>query len=302
MTGVKSNQTNKRAHAILTLGFVKERSMGLRMITISDGEFKELVDFVYKKYGITLAKKRVLVEGRLSGVLNERGISKFSDYLAILFADKTGEEMNTLLNRITTNHTYFMREQEHFDFLMNTALPELEKAQAHTKSLKIWSAGCSSGQEAYTMAMVIAEYFGNKKSSWDTIILATDISHSVMNKAKLATYPLEGLTVVPKEWQEKYTTINHSNNTFTMTNNIRREVMFRPLNLMEPFNFKNKRPFDIIFCRNVMIYFDQQTKDKLVEDFYDVTAPGGYLCIGHSESINRATTRFNFVKPAIYKR
>ncbi len=272
------------------------------MISITDGEFLELVSFVYNKYGITLEKKRVLVEGRLNGVLSQRGITKFSDYLSILYADKTGEELNILLNKITTNHTYFMREQEHFDFLLNTALPELEKSQAGSRSLKIWSAGCSSGQEAYTMAMVIAEYFGSKKSSWDTIILATDISHSVMNKAKLATYPLEGLPAIPKEWQEKYIKVNSQANTFTMVDSIRREVMYRPLNLMEPFNFKNKRPFDIIFCRNVMIYFDQPTKDRLVENFYDVTAPGGYLCIGHSESINRNATRYNFVKPAIYKR
>ncbi len=272
------------------------------MIAITDGEFNQLVEFVYNKYGITLAKKRVLVEGRLSGVLAQRGINKFSDYLNILYSDKTGEELNTLLNKITTNHTYFMREQEHFDFLLNTALPELERAQAGTKSLKIWSAGCSSGQEAYTIAMVLAEYFGSKKSAWDTIILATDISHSVMNKAKLATYPLDGLSAIPKDWQEKYTRVNQATNTFTMVDKIRREVMYRPLNLMEPFNFKNKRPFDIIFCRNVMIYFDQPTKDKLVEDFYNVTAPGGYLCIGHSESINRSATRYNFIKPAIYKR
>ncbi len=272
------------------------------MISITDNEFNQLVEFVYKKYGITLAQKRALVEGRLYGVLNEKGLSKFSDYLNILFSDSSGEEITTLLNRITTNHTYFMREQDHFDFLLNTALPELEVAQSKSKSLKIWSAGCSSGQEAYTIAMVLDQYFGSRKSNWDTIILATDISHNVMNTAKRATYPLDGITVIPKEWQAKYTTINQQDNTFTMVRSIRREVMYQPLNLMEPFNFKNKRPFDIIFCRNVMIYFDQKTKDKLVEDFYNVTAPGGYLCIGHSESINRSATNFSYVKPAIYKR
>ncbi len=271
------------------------------MISITDSEFKQLVDFVYKKYGITLAKKRVLVEGRLTGVLNARGITDFSDYLKLLF-NTTGTELTNLLNKVTTNHTYFMREQQHFDFLLSTALPELEAKHASTKSLKIWSAGCSSGQEAYTIAMIIDQYFGAKKSQWDTVILATDISQSAMGKAQLATYPTEGLSEIPAEWHSKYLTVDNANNTFTMLPKIKKEVVFRPLNLMEPFQFKNKRPFDLIFCRNVMIYFDQPTKDKLVEKFYDVTVPGGYLCIGHSENINRNATRYSYIKPAIYKR
>ncbi len=272
------------------------------MISITDSEFKQLVDFVYDKYGITLAKKRVLVEGRLTGVLKSKGLTQFSDYLKLLFNDTTGTELTNLLNKVTTNHTYFMREQEHFDFLLSTILPELEAKHASTKSLKIWSAGCSSGQEAYTIAMVLDQYFGAKKSQWDTVILATDISQSAMGKAQVASYPIEGLSEIPAEWHKKYLTVDNANKTFTMLPKIKKEVVFRPLNLMEPFQFKNKRPFDIIFCRNVMIYFDQPTKDKLVEKFYDVTVPGGYLCIGHSENINRNATRYSYIKPAIYKR
>lgn len=272
------------------------------MISITDIEFTELVNFVHKKYGINLEKKRILVEGRLSNVIAEKGLSKFSDYFEILFEDQSGTEMTTLLNKITTNHTYFMRENEHFDFLLQIALPQLEKVHGVTKSLKIWSAGCSSGQEAYTIAMVIDQYFGSKKAGWDTSILATDISQSVMDKAKRATYPLDGIKDIPIEWKQQYTTTNLADNTFTMVDKIKREVVFRPLNLVEPFVFNNKRPFDIIFCRNVMIYFDPPTKGKLIEKFYDVTAKGGYLCVGHSENVNRATTRYTYVKPAIYQK
>lgn len=269
------------------------------LINLTDKEFVSLVSFVKKKYGINLEKKRVLIEGRLSNMLRERGLTTFQQYMDVLFKDSSGAEVTTLLNRITTNHSFFMREKEHFDFLQSNVLPYLERAHGTTRDLRIWSAGCSAGQEPYTMAMAIDEYFGAHKSMWDTTILATDISMNVLDKAKKAVYQEENIKDIPAKWRSKYF-VKLNNGDYQVCDKIRKEVVYRPLNLMEPFNFK--KPFDLIFCRNVMIYFDGPTKEALINKYYNVTSPGGFLFIGHSEVINRETTHYNYIKPAIYQK
>lgn len=274
------------------------RPSGANLISLTDQEFNTLTSFVKKKYGIDLTKKRVLIEGRLSNMLRERKLANFQQYLDVLFKDNSGSEMTILLNRLTTNHSYFMREREHFDFLQQTVLPYLTRTRQN-HDLRIWSAGCSAGQEAYTMAMAIDEYFGGNKGGWDTTILATDISMNVLEKAKKAIYPADNLKDIPDKWRKKYTTVL-PNGDIQVIERIRREVVFRPFNLMDSFNFK--RPFDLIFCRNVMIYFDGPTKENLINKFYQFTSPGGYLFIGHSEVINRDTTQYQYIKPAIYQR
>lgn len=269
------------------------------MITINDNEFNTLVTFVKQKYGINLEKKRVLIEGRLSNVLRERGLKSFQEYIDLLFKDTSGTEVTNLLNRITTNHSYFMREKEHFDFLSSTVLPYLVQQHQRDKDLRIWSAACSAGQEPYTMAMVIDEYFGAQKSMWDTTILATDVSMKVLETAKKGVYTPDLVKDIPEVWKNKYFSRLPDGN-FQVCEKIRRQVVFRPMNLMDPFVFKKN--FDLIFCRNVMIYFDGPTKDRLVDKFYQVTAPGGYFFIGHSEVINRDRTQYTYIKPAIYQK
>ncbi|WOC33656.1 protein-glutamate O-methyltransferase CheR [Caproicibacterium argilliputei] len=268
------------------------------MVHLTDQEFHTLVEFVHSKYGINLSKKRVLIEGRLSQTLRQKGFTSFRQYIDLLKADRTGAEITAFLNRITTNHSYFARENEHFNYLANTVLPYMERTR-NNRDLRIWSAGCSAGQEAYNMAMTIDQYFGPKKHLWDTTILATDISMNVLNRAKTAIYPENNLTNVPAIWKQKYFKPLGDGN-YQVCDKIRKEVVFKPLNLMEPFHFI--KPFDIIFCRNVMIYFDAPTTDRLIEKFYNVTAPGGYLFIGHSEVINKEVTKYHYVQPAIYQR
>lgn len=275
-----------------------EQSAQTGLVHLTDQEFKTLVDFVHSKYGINLIKKRVLIEGRLSQTLHQKGLSSFRQYIDLLKADQTGAEMTTFLNKITTNHSYFARENEHFNYLANTALPYMERTRS-SHDLRIWSAGCSAGQEAYNMAMTIDQYFGANKHLWDTTILATDISMDVLKRAQAAVYPDNNLTNVPPIWKQKYFK-SLGNGTYQVCDKIRKEVVFKPLNLMEPFHFI--KPFDIIFCRNVMIYFDAPTTDRLIEKFYNVIAPGGYLFIGHSEVINKEATKFRYVQPAIYQR
>lgn len=267
------------------------------LIHITDKELNTLVTFVYNKYGINLSKKRQLIEARLSQTLKNKNLNSFDDYMKVLFNDPNGEEINQFLNKITTNHSYFARENEHFDFLSKVALPYLEKTR--TKELRIWSAGCSAGQEAYNIAMTIDQYFGSRKYNWDTTILATDISTNVLEKAKLGIYSEDNISGLPSSWKQSYFS-KTAQGEFQISEKMRNEVVFRVFNLMD--NFVYKKPFDIIFCRNVMIYFDAQTTEKLLEKFYQATAEGGYLFIGHSESINRMGTGYKYIRPSTYQK
>ena len=269
-----------------------------RIVRMTDKEFSTLTNFVKTKYGIDLTKKRVLIESRLTPELHRRGFDSFQQYMDVVFQDKAGNEIITLLNKLTTNLSYFMRENEHFNYLLQHVLPYLEKTRTN-HVFRIWSAGCSTGQEAYNTAMVIDEYFGPRKSSWDTTILATDISMQVLTKAQKGIYTAEELKDLPARWRMKYL-VPLSDGRFQICEKLRKEVIFRPGNLMEPFHFK--KPFDLIFCRNVMIYFDAQTKMELVNKFFDWTADGGYLFIGHSESISGTGSHYTYVQPAIYQR
>ncbi|MEG1027918.1 MAG: protein-glutamate O-methyltransferase CheR, partial [Oscillospiraceae bacterium] len=234
---------------------------------------------------------------RLTNTLAERNITSFTDYFEIL-KKHDNNEISLVINKLTTNHTYFMREPQHFRFLTNTILPYHEKNNRN-KDIRIWSAGCSSGEEAYTTTMTIKDYFGANASLWDTTILATDISTNVLELAKTKIYEEDSLKDVPPSWKQKYF-ISKGNGFYDLKPAIRNEVVYRTFNLME--TFKYKKPFDLIFCRNVMIYFDQPTKNALINKFYDALNPGGYLFIGMSESVQRDKTNFKYIQPSIYQK
>ena len=267
------------------------------MLVISQEDFKKLSDFVYKNYGINLAQKKLLIEGRLLKPFNESGYTDFSAYIDHMMHGGNKKDLEVLLNRLTTNHSYFMRESSHFDMFRDEILPELESKKGRNKVLAIWSAGCSTGQEPYTLSMILKDYF-ETKPGWDTRILATDISQRALDVATAATYAAEELKDVPEKWKKKYMKANPSEDTYTFNNEIRNNVIYKIFNLMGPIQWKLK--FDVIFCRNVMIYFDQQTKDALVKRFYDATNDGGYLLIGHAESLNKATTPYRSLGVAAY--
>lgn len=269
------------------------------IIKLTDSEFETLVDFVYKKYGINLRKKRVLIEGRMAGTLRGKNLNSFSEYINLLLSDKSGKEMINFLNRITTNHTFFMREMEHFRFMTEKALPYFEQARGRFRQLRFWSAGCATGQEPYTIAMTVSDYFSNKGSLWNISVLATDISMDALEKAEKGVYTADEIKDVPKSWLSKYFEDNNDG-TYRVSDKIRRQITFRPLNLNEDFNFPYR--FDIIFCRNVMIYFDETTRERLVNRFYKVTADDGFLFVGHSEVVNRRATNYQYVMPAIYRK
>lgn len=265
------------------------------MIQLTDEEFRQLVSFIRTNYGIDLSKKRLLIESRMYSVLAEKKLSSFSEYFDLMRRDG-GAEREVMLNKLTTNHTYFMREPGHFEFMKHTFLPQQEKTNCR-KNLRIWSAGCSTGEEAYTAVMVMKDYFGMNRD-WDYRILATDISTHVLEAAKEGIYPAESLKTLPPEWQRRW--FRRSEESFLLGEEIRREVIFKRLNLMEPFPFHE--PFDLIFCRNVMIYFDQETKNSLIAKFSDALKPGGYLFIGHSETIQRGGAGLNYIAPSIFQK
>lgn len=270
------------------------------MVTITDKEFIKLSKYIKDNYGINLKEeKKMLVIGRLHNVLAELNFESFSQYYDYIISDKTGKAVSTLVSKITTNHTYFMREKNHFEYLREKVLPYLVNS-VKDRDLRIWSAGCSSGEEAYTIAMLLDEFFKEEKLWWDKKILATDISEKVLNIAKNGVYHKEQISPLPEMWKREYL-IKRDEENFIFTEKIRNEIIYRKFNLMDNvFPFKKK--FHVIFCRNVMIYFDNNTKSELIRKFYNSMEHGGYLFIGHSESLNGETMGFNYVMPSVYRK
>lgn len=270
------------------------------MIDISDQEFWQLVHYVKANYGINLSQKRTLMVGRLQNYLVQKNIKSFSEYYKILVSDMTGELACELVNKLSTNHTFFAREAQHFDFFKHKVLPGLIAGNNRGKDLRIWSAGCSSGEEPYTLAMILADHFADNKGFWDTKVLATDISSKVLDAAVKGVYLNEQLQSLPEHWRKGYFRKLDGEKSMVV-DRIKNEVVFRIFNLMnEVFPFKKK--FHVIFCRNVMIYFDNKTKMELVRRFYEHTESGGYLFIGHSESISREETAYRYIMPAVYRK
>ena len=266
---------------------------------IEDADYLRLQNYVKSNFGVNLDKKRTLVEGRLSNMIVQEGYNGFHDYLEDVFGDKSGAKINTLMTKLTTNYTYFMREEKHYKFMTDVALPYWTSV-LETRDLRIWSAGCASGEEAYTTVMVLSEYFGANKNGWDTTVLATDISKRVLEMAKNGIYPEEHFEHVPAAWKAKYFN-KVGAEEYKVTPQMAKEVVLGQFNLMDDFS-RFKKKFHIIFCRNVMIYFDTPTKAILAKKFHDALEVGGYLFIGMSETLSGISGEFEHVSPAIYRR
>ncbi|MBI9076743.1 MAG: protein-glutamate O-methyltransferase CheR [Desulfatibacillum sp.] len=273
------------------------------MMHLSDNEFESIRKLVYDRFGINLTPaKRSLVVGRLQKILRSRGIGSFSQYYDMLQRETSGKMLSEFVNRISTNYTYFEREKDHFEFFEKTALPEADrrhKARSE-KDLRVWCAGCSTGEEAYTLVIRMMDYFGAEYSRWNAGLLATDISADALEVAAAGMYPDERVSPLPAAVRNKYF-VKRPEGQWAVHERVKKEITFRRFNLMNSaFPFKN--PFDVIFCRNVMIYFDSPTRKALVGRFCDCLVPGGYLFIGHSESLGRDLRRLEYVMPAVYRR
>lgn len=272
------------------------------MKLISDEEFKLIRDLVYEKVGIHLTEqKKALVTGRLQKVVKDKGFNTFAEYYQYIISDRSGQALSELVDKISTNHTFFGREFEHFEHFQKVALPEIvaKKLKQNNRDIRIWSAGCSTGEEPYTLVILMKEYFGSEYSKWDAGVLATDISTVALSKAIAGIYDQNRLHNFDPVLRDKYF-IKH-NDTWVIKDEVKREVTFKRFNLMNDV-FPFKKPFDVIFCRNVMIYFDTETRIKLVNKFYNILDNGGYFYIGHSETIDRKHTKFKYIMPAAYKK
>jgi len=268
---------------------------------ISDKEFKELASFVYSHCGIYLHEgKREMVKARLSKQMRLKGFTTYRNYIHHVTTDTTGNEVVELINAISTNLTSFFRESRHFDYLKDTLIPELNRRSLANPRLRAWSAGCSTGEEPYTLAMVFLENLAS--SVKDFKILATDISTRVLHQAMTGVYSEERINTIPSHLAGKYFSKESASmgRAYRANESLRRVVHFARLNLMEPFPLKG--PFQVIFCRNVMIYFDQPSREDLVRRFHHLLSPGGHFFVGHSESLTGIAHPFNYVAPSIYRK
>lgn len=269
-------------------------------MVMTDEEFHRIQRFLKFKYGIDMAHKKEIMTGRLENYVTTGGWSSFAAFMDAVQSDSTGNLEKRLLGMLTTNHTFFMRESEHLDYLRRVVLPELQKKEAKTKDLGIWCAAASSGEEPYMLAMLIKDYFGLDHPNWDTTILATDVSTEILEKAVRGIYTEEQIAVMPEQWKRRYFKKLPDGVHYEVTKEIKNEILFRRFNLMNPFLFKRK--FHIIFLRNVMIYFDRKTKQELIRKIYNSLEPGGYLFIGRTETIDRTNVPFHMIQPSIFRK
>lgn len=256
--------------------------------------------FLKSRYGIDMNRKKEIVCGRLENYVCKGGWKNYTEYMNAVEGDFTGRLEKELVDILTTNHTFFMREFEHFDYLRGTVLPELRKKEAERRDLCIWCGASSTGEEPYMLAMLLKDFFGLEHERWDTQILATDISTEALRQASAGVYSREQIEPLPEQWKRRYLRAGADGKTYEITREIKNEVLFRTFNLMEPFPFKRK--MHVVFLRNVMIYFDQDTKRKLIQKVYDVMEPGGYLFVGRTETLDRNSVPFKLLQPSIFQK
>jgi len=274
-------------------------SEGPLLIDITDGEFRDLARLVYDSFGIHLTdKKKALVRGRLNKVLRARNLTSFRGYLDLVAQDGTGTALVELVDRISTNHTYFFREPEHFVFLQESGLAQITAGRP--AEVRLWCAGCATGEEAYTLAMVCREWAGANRFQGEFKILATDISMTALETAVKGEYNDERVRLVPEALRRKYLA-PAGPDLWSVAPALRSMILFKRLNFMDAeFPFNNR--FHAVFCRNVMIYFDHATKNALVQRLIRHLLPGGPLFIGHSETLGRETFGLEYVRPSVYRR
>jgi chemotaxis protein methyltransferase CheR len=276
---------------------------------LEEDEFKLICDVVYKHCGISLgAEKLSLVRARIAKQVRAGGFASVGDYLQHVLADRGSQAFAGFIDSISTNLTSFFREPQHFDFLANTFLPKLlrNKSNAGDNLVLAWSTACSSGEEPYSLAMTMldaAALVNSGSVRWDLRLLATDISTAMIARARAGMYPLSRLGGVPDQQRRRYLlSAARLDDEAAMETSpqLQSLVRFRHLNLIDPWPFNG--PFDFIFCRNVMIYFDKPTQQKLVERFWNCLRPGGLLFTGHSESLAGITHRFAHARASIYEK
>lgn len=263
-------------------------------LKISELEFTQLRDFIYDQAGIFIASNRkYLLENRLANRLKELNLKDFGEYYYYLQYDSGRKaELNKLFEVITTNETSFYRNPPQLKVFETKVLPAVldELRKKRSKRLRIWSAGCSTGEEPYTLAMIISEVLGSELSSWNIKITANDLSERVLRSARRGEYTEYTLRTTPKEVVRKY--FDNDGKIYKVKPSLKQMISFGQINLSDRVQVKRVERSEIVFCRNVIIYFDDPMKKKVINAFYDNLVPGGHLIIGHSESLHNITRAF----------
>ena len=268
---------------------------------ITDVQFNHISALIQHHFGIHLTEqKRSLVAGRLQKLVRRGGYSSFDAFYRARLVQPSREILNELINALSTNHTYFYRESSHFTFLSEVVLPELIATQRQRRQLdlRVWCAASATGEEPYTLAMLLREALGDEVMHWHAGLLASDISEHALQHAVRGVYTRDNTAALPEPLRQRYL-VPHDSTHLSVTPDLKRDVMYRRFNLMNP-TYPFKAPFHVIFCRNVMIYFNAETRRAVVERLYQHTAVGGYLFIGHAEAIR--SSRYTLVAPSVYKR
>nr|WP_321260942.1 protein-glutamate O-methyltransferase [uncultured Pseudodesulfovibrio sp.] len=278
------------------------KAMQVNQSQMGDTEFKRFSELIHTEFGIKMPPtKRVLLQSRFQKRLRVLGMSSYKEYCDYVFSDKGREEERShLIDVVTTNTTHFFREPKHWDIMNNSVLPELwSRGIGRNSDLRIWSAGCSSGEEPYTLGMVLHEW-ASTHHGFKFSVLATDISQKILTEASNAVYSMDKVEDVPMQYKKKYMLKSKDKKLVKMDSSLRNKVSFQRLNFMEDFKLPNHQ--DIIFCRNVVIYFDRATQATLFAKFCNNLKSGGYLFIGHSESLSGLTLPIRQVAPTVFQR
>jgi chemotaxis protein methyltransferase CheR len=262
---------------------------------LSEKHFRAICDIVYSACGICLKDgKKALVRARLVKRLRALRLGSFEEYIDYLGGEQGTVELPHMIDAMTTNKTGFFRENDHFDYLAVQVLPKLDR-----RRLRFWTAACSSGEEPYSLAITLFENLPDIDAR-DVKILATDISYRMLEKGKAGVYGADSVASVDRMLLSRYFDVARREHPsqYRIKDRIRAMVHMGYLNLLEPWPMRG--PFDVIFCRNVMIYFDKTVQQRLIDRFWDLISPGGYLFVGHSEGLSAVKHRFRYVKPAVY--
>jgi chemotaxis protein methyltransferase CheR len=266
-------------------------------LKLTASEFRQISDLAYERFGLDLKKgKEALVAARLGKKLRKLGFATFAEYHRHVLADSTGDALVELIDALTTNHTSFLRERVHFEFLARAANEEFRDVS----TLRVWSAACSSGEEPYSIAMCLAEALA-KAPGRQFSILATDISTRVLDSARRGVYPVSRFEDVPEPWRRAYLLRGQgeSQGFYKIKPAMAQRIEFERLNLIEPFPQRGR--CHVIFCRNVMMYFDKGTQQDIVQRLTGCLERGGYLFVGHSESLTGVRHALQYVRPATYR-
>ena len=266
----------------------------MKDIVITEDDFQKFREFFYRKTGINFdSAKRYFVDKRLIERIQANRFADFRSYFSMLRFQASGEEVQLLTNLMTVNETYFLREEYQFNCLVNSILPDIVQRKTDTSAIRIWCIPSSSGEEPYSVALYLMERWAGI-AKWDVEIISSDIDTGILQKARAGRYSHRSVQHVPSGWMTKY--FKRMGDEHQISEDLQHAVEFTRVNLADPADTRPYRNFDVIFCRNLLIYFDDASRKSAAETFYDALKPGGFICLGHSESMSRISSLYKVRK------